>query len=177
MSESPPSEHEAANGEETRLDHVGDEEKPKKLTDQITFQFCGHCSNMLYPKEDRLNRDLLFTCRTCNWHEPSRTTCVFRNVLNGSVGETAGVTQDVGLDPTVGLPDLCTLCGQEIACRRCGRCLSGVEVWREEEEEQDKDNDNDRDDRADRDDDDKSEEDERRECDRQPDAIEYRRRS
>lgn len=32
------------------------------------------------------------------------------------MGETAGVTQDVGSDPTVGLPDFCTLFGQEIQC-------------------------------------------------------------
>ena len=35
------------------------------------------------------------------------------------MGETAGVTQDVGSDPTVGLPDFCTLCGQEILCFLC----------------------------------------------------------
>lgn len=30
------------------------------------------------------------------------------------------MTQDVGADPTVGLPDFCTLCGQEILCFLCG---------------------------------------------------------
>lgn len=35
------------------------------------------------------------------------------------MGETAGVTQDVGSDPTVGLPDFCTLCGQHIECPFC----------------------------------------------------------
>jgi DNA-directed RNA polymerase II subunit RPB9 len=40
---------------------------------------------------------------------------VFRNVLNNAVGETAGVTQDVGSDPTVGLP-LCLLCGSVVFC-------------------------------------------------------------
>lgn len=30
------------------------------------------------------------------------------------------MTQDVGSDPTVGLPDLCTLCGCEIICIFCG---------------------------------------------------------
>ena len=30
------------------------------------------------------------------------------------------MTQDVGADPTVGLPDFCTLCGQEILCFICG---------------------------------------------------------
>jgi hypothetical protein len=40
---------------------------------------------------------------------------VFRNILNNAVGETAGVTQDVGSDPTVGLP-LCLLCGSVVWC-------------------------------------------------------------
>jgi hypothetical protein len=31
------------------------------------------------------------------------------------MGETAGVTQDVGSDPTVGLP-LCLLCGNIVIC-------------------------------------------------------------
>jgi DNA-directed RNA polymerase II subunit RPB9 len=43
---------------------------------------------------------------------------VFRNILNNAVGETAGVTQDVGSDPTVGLP-LCLLCGSVIICEGC----------------------------------------------------------
>lgn len=58
-------------------------------------------SNMLYPKEDRLSNTLMFACRTCQFSEPASSSCVFRNILHNSVGETAGVTQDVGSDPTV----------------------------------------------------------------------------
>ncbi|KAL9485304.1 hypothetical protein ACSS6W_004093 [Trichoderma asperelloides] len=72
---------------------------PKKL-EQITFRFCSECSNMLYPKEDEDAHKLQFTCRTCQYTEDAQSTCVFRNVLNNSSGETAGVTQDVGSDPT-----------------------------------------------------------------------------
>lgn len=48
---------------------------------------------------------------------------MFRNHLSTSVGETAGVTQDVGSDPTVGLP-LCLLCGAVVLCE--GR-MTGVD--------------------------------------------------
>ncbi|KAK0388972.1 hypothetical protein NLU13_2549 [Sarocladium strictum] len=72
----------------------------KKL-EQITFRFCSECSNMLYPKEDVDARKLQFTCRTCQYTEEAQSTCVFRNFLNTSAGETAGVTQDVGSDPTL----------------------------------------------------------------------------
>ena len=80
---------------------------------------------MLYPKEDRMNNQLMFACRTCQFSEPAPSSCVFRNQLYTEVGETAGVTQDVGSDPTVGIPELdfdpvCTLCGEQIKCIVCG---------------------------------------------------------
>lgn len=75
---------------------------------------------MLYPKEDRHNNKLMYACRTCQFSEEASSSCVFRNSLQNTVGETAGVTQDVGSDPTVGLPDFCTLCGEVIQCSVCG---------------------------------------------------------
>ena len=36
------------------------------------------------------------------------------------MGETAGVTQDVGTDPTVCIPAFCLHCGQVITCYFCG---------------------------------------------------------
>jgi DNA-directed RNA polymerase II subunit RPB9 len=103
---------------------------------------------MLYPKEDRENNVLMYACRTCQFSEQAPTACVYRNQLSNTVGETAGVTQDVGSDPTVcgysrpasvhqeccslacdaDSPGndaetliTCTLCGEEIACYRCGK--------------------------------------------------------
>ena len=74
---------------------------------------------MLYPKEDRMTNKLMFACRTCQFSEEAISSCVFRNNMYNTVGETAGVTQDVGSDPTVGDPDFdvyhcCTLCGMEL---------------------------------------------------------------
>ncbi|KAI9733715.1 MAG: DNA-directed RNA polymerase II core subunit rpb9 [Claussenomyces sp. TS43310] len=76
-------------------------EEPKRNLEQITFRFCSECSNMLYPKEDPDTHRLQFACRTCQYSEEAASSCVFRNVLNNAVGETAGVTQDVGSDPTL----------------------------------------------------------------------------
>ncbi|MCJ1379002.1 hypothetical protein MMC17_002101 [Xylographa soralifera] len=100
-----------------------EQQQQTKGQEQITFRFCRECSNMLYPKEDRLNNTLMFSCRTCQFSEPAASSCVFRNNLHNTVGETAGVTQDVGADPTVGLPDfcICTLCGAELICLMCGQ--------------------------------------------------------
>ncbi|CRG90518.1 DNA-directed RNA polymerase II subunit I [Talaromyces islandicus] len=97
----------------------------KSNTDQIHFKFCRECSNLLYPKEDRVNNRLLFTCRTCHVAEPATSPCVYQNVLNHQVGDTAGVTQDVGSDPTVGYPEFCLHCGEELACSQCGMLSSG----------------------------------------------------
>ncbi len=84
---------------------------------------------MLYPKEDKENKALMFACRTCQFSEPAASSCVFRNNLTNTVGETHGVTQDVGSDPTVGLPDdhndyTCTLCGKAFLCFFCGQEIS-----------------------------------------------------
>lgn len=73
---------------------------------------------MLYPKEDRNSNKLMFACRTCQFSEDAVSSCVFRNNLYNTVGETAGVTQDVGSDPTVSSHLYsCTFCGKEIGLR------------------------------------------------------------
>jgi DNA-directed RNA polymerase II subunit RPB9 len=78
---------------------------------------------MLYPKEDPDTHRLQFACRTCQYSEEATSSCVFRNNLSNTAGETAGVTQDVGSDPTVGFP-LCLLCGSMIMCE--GREVTGA---------------------------------------------------
>lgn len=98
--------------------------------EQITFRFCSECSNMLYPKEDQETHKLQFTCRTCQYTEEAASTCVFRNNLSVSAGETAGVTQDVGSDPTVSdAPCLCFACGSPIKCAHCALPAEFVAIF------------------------------------------------
>src|ERR1700761_6861745 len=107
------------------------------------FMLTFSSSNMLYPKEDPERRELSFSCRTCTYHEEPSSACIYRNDLSNTVGETAGITQDVGQDPTVRasfdsspavsfgnvpsrvldaeFPCTCTVCGQEIICETCGK--------------------------------------------------------
>ncbi|ODQ64088.1 DNA-directed RNA polymerase II subunit I [Nadsonia fulvescens var. elongata DSM 6958] len=66
-----------------------------------SFRFCLECNNMLYPKEDKINQRLLFSCRNCPYTEIAETPRVFRNELISNIGETAGVTQDIATDPTL----------------------------------------------------------------------------
>ncbi|KAI0181168.1 hypothetical protein GGR52DRAFT_21482 [Hypoxylon sp. FL1284] len=108
-----------------------DGEASKSTLEQITFRFCSECSNMLYPKEDEDAHKLQFTCRTCQYTEEATSSCVFRNVMNSAAGETAGVTQDVGSDPTVRIPSTSSpqspahACADDglAICLRCGMTL------------------------------------------------------
>ena len=102
---------------------------------------------MLYPKEDPNNNTLMFACRTCQFSEEAKTSCIYRKSLKETIAETPGNVQDVAQDPTVGdaytsfdsgysydydyamedaegvdvVPDFCTYCGQEILCPICER--------------------------------------------------------
>ncbi|KAK3671943.1 hypothetical protein LTR78_008118 [Recurvomyces mirabilis] len=117
----------------------------------ISFRFCRECSNMLYPREDDIHNELMFACRMCPYSEKAESTCVYRNALKEEIAETAGNTDDVEDDPTVGnddddddyyehpeysydatmggedvygeeiAPEMCTLCGKEILCPFCGQ--------------------------------------------------------
>lgn len=78
-----------------------------------------YSANLLFPKENKETNELMFACQTCQYSEKATSSCVYRNNLDTSIGETAGVTQDVGSDPTVGAPDFCDHCGQEILCVYC----------------------------------------------------------
>ncbi|KAK4898608.1 hypothetical protein LTR27_003780 [Elasticomyces elasticus] len=130
--------------------HATDDQSKKK----ISFRFCRECSNMLYPKEDDVNNQLMFACRMCRYSEKAEVTCIYRNALKEEIAETAGNTDDVEDDPTVGddddeqlpdynynydsamemedmygeetVPEMCTLCGKEITCPICGRPSSNM---------------------------------------------------
>ena len=84
---------------------------------------------MLYPKENKDTSELMFACRTCQYSEKAASLCVYRNTLDTSIGETAGVTQDVGSDPTVGVPGFCAVCGLPIRCSFCEDMTSHGCVW------------------------------------------------
>ncbi|PSR81088.1 hypothetical protein BD289DRAFT_373006 [Coniella lustricola] len=82
----------------------------------VSILFCPECSNMLYPKEDKEARRLMYQCRTCQHTEAATSNCVYRNILKSQAGDTAGVTQDVALDPTLPRSDKkCPICGHEEA--------------------------------------------------------------
>jgi len=66
-----------------------------------SFRFCLNCNNMLYPREDRVNQQLLYTCRNCMYTEQASNPLIYKHQLISEISETAGVTQDLAQDPTL----------------------------------------------------------------------------
>ncbi|CAN8097329.1 unnamed protein product [Discula destructiva] len=88
----------------------------KKNNMPVSILFCPECSNMLYPKEDKDARRLMYQCRTCQHTEEATSNCVYRNILKNVAGDTAGVTQDVTHDPTLPRSDKrCPICNHNEA--------------------------------------------------------------
>ena len=88
-----------------------------------------------------MTNKLMFACRTCQFSEEALSSCVFRNNMYNTVGETAGVTQDVGSDPTVCAPasfdsDFDSGFESDRVCLCCTFCGMELVVEDEEEEEE-----------------------------------------
>ncbi|KAF0932793.1 hypothetical protein E2562_012129 [Oryza meyeriana var. granulata] len=77
------------------------------------MRFCRECNNILYPKEEKDRRLLLFACRNCEHQEVSESKCVYRNEVAHVAGERTQVLQDVASDPT--LPRT-----KAVRCAACG---------------------------------------------------------
>ncbi|KAK9136706.1 hypothetical protein Sjap_007300 [Stephania japonica] len=90
---------------------------PKSLL--VLCLICGFSNNILYPKEDKEQKILLFACRNCDHQEVADNNCVYRNEIHHAVGERTQVLQDVAADPT--LPRTKSV--------RCARCNHGEAVF------------------------------------------------
>lgn len=67
---------------------------------------------MLYPKEDKNEQRLLYSCRNCGYTELAENPKVYRHELITNIGETAGAVEDIGNDPTLPRSNkVCTKCG------------------------------------------------------------------
>ncbi|XP_031264526.1 DNA-directed RNA polymerases II, IV and V subunit 9A [Pistacia vera] len=85
-----------------------------------TMKFCRECNNILYPKEDREQKILLYACRNCDHQEIADNNCVYRNEVQHSVSETTQILNaDVAADPT--LP--------RTKAVRCSNCNQGEAVF------------------------------------------------
>ncbi|KAL2338962.1 hypothetical protein Fmac_013408 [Flemingia macrophylla] len=84
-----------------------------------TMKFCPQCNNVLYPKEDKEQKLLLYACRNCNHEETSDNNIVYRNKIHHSVQRRTRELENVASDPT--LPRTKSV--------RCSQCNHGEAVF------------------------------------------------
>ncbi|KAK9792281.1 hypothetical protein WJX73_010126 [Symbiochloris irregularis] len=67
------------------------------------LRFCPESNDLLYPKEDKDRKVLIYVCRNCGYSEdaPSDNWCVYRNEIKHSQRERTVILQDVRDDPTL----------------------------------------------------------------------------
>lgn len=75
--------------------------------------FCPECNNMLYPKEDKANKRLLFACRHCAFSTLATTNLVYANSLTQTTISSLIITPELTLDPTLQRT-------KKVTCNRCG---------------------------------------------------------
>lgn len=68
---------------------------------------------MLYPKEDKENRKLLYACRNCDYQQEADNMCIYVNKIQHDVDELTQIIGDVIADPT--LPRT-----EDHPCNKCG---------------------------------------------------------
>ncbi|URE15100.1 hypothetical protein MUK42_11140 [Musa troglodytarum] len=91
---------------------ISDQQKCNQSEDHLYFTLDAYIflclnssfadsNNILYPKEDKEQKVLLYACRNCDHQEVADNNCVYRNLVHHSVGEFTQVLQDVAADPTL----------------------------------------------------------------------------
>jgi len=79
----------------------------------VGIRFCQECNNMLYPKEDKDNKILLYACRNCDYKQEADSNCIYVNKIMHEIDELTHIVPDVISDPT--LPRT-----EDHACPKCG---------------------------------------------------------
>ncbi|CAG0923231.1 unnamed protein product [Notodromas monacha] len=67
----------------------------------VGIKFCQECNNMLYPKEDKENKVLMYACRNCEFKQPADNNCIYVNKIMHDVDELTQIVSDVISDPTL----------------------------------------------------------------------------
>ncbi|CAF0963909.1 unnamed protein product [Adineta steineri] len=67
----------------------------------VGIKFCQECNNMLYPKEDKENRILLYACRRCQHQQAADNPCIYVNKITHEIDELTQIVTDVISDPTL----------------------------------------------------------------------------
>jgi len=85
------------------------------IQDVLLMRFCPHDSSMLYPQENKRERQLQYACRLCRYAEPAPDQpLIYRNEMKKEVGNILHtVPSAVSDDPTLAR-------SQNANCANCG---------------------------------------------------------
>jgi len=78
----------------------------------VRLRFCPNSNDLLYPKEDRTRKRLVYVCRNCDYVADASASCVYRHYIAHSSMEATTVLADVSTDPT--LPR-----SRQVRCDKC----------------------------------------------------------
>ena len=71
----------------------------------VRLRFCKESNDLLYPREDRARKTLVFACRNCAYVEEAGDTaedfCVYRNIVDHTAAEKTVIVADVRADATL----------------------------------------------------------------------------
>ena len=67
----------------------------------VKLRFCPNSNDLLYPKEDRTLKKLVYACRNCEYEVDAVDSCVYRHNIHHPSAETTTVLRDVRTDPTL----------------------------------------------------------------------------
>jgi len=83
----------------------------------VGIKFCQECNNMLYPKEDKELRKLLYACRNCDYQQEADNPCIYVNKIQHDIDELTQIIGDVIADPTLPRTEdhPCVSCGHKEA--------------------------------------------------------------
>jgi len=73
----------------------------KKRKTFVEIKFCRQCNNMLYPKENKDLKKLLYHCKICEYEEEAEDACVYINSVAQDLEALEMVTSDLATDPTL----------------------------------------------------------------------------
>lgn len=64
-------------------------------------EYFYYSNNMLYPKEDKENKVLLYACRNCEYKQLADSNCIYVNKIMHEIDELTHIVSDVISDPTL----------------------------------------------------------------------------
>ncbi|KAA0201827.1 hypothetical protein HAZT_HAZT003419 [Hyalella azteca] len=67
----------------------------------VGIRFCQECNNMLYPKEDKEKKILMYACRNCDYKMVADNNCIYVNKLMHEIDELRHINPEVITDPTL----------------------------------------------------------------------------